>query len=88
MTVSPDRKSEDTAPDPAAGALPRHVALIMDGNGRWATARGLPRTEGHRHGLEALRRTIRHAAKTGIRYLTIYSSPRKTGAVRSQKSVF
>lgn len=73
MTVSPDRKSEDTAPDSAAGALPRHVALIMDGNGRWATARGLPRTEGHRHGLEALRRTIRHAAKTGIRFLTIYS---------------
>jgi len=73
MTVSPDRKSEDTAPDAAAGVLPRHVAFIMDGNGRWATARGLPRTEGHRHGLEALRRTIRHAVRTGIRYVTIYS---------------
>src|SRR5437867_3139292 len=41
--------------------VPRHVAIIMDGNGRWAAARGLPRTEGHRRGVEALRRTVRAA---------------------------
>jgi undecaprenyl diphosphate synthase len=45
----------------------------MDGNGRWATARGLPRSEGHRRGVEALRRTVRAAGELGIRYLTIFS---------------
>jgi undecaprenyl diphosphate synthase len=49
------------------------VAIIMDGNGRWAAARGLPRLEGHRRGVEALRRTVRNAADLGIKYLTIYS---------------
>jgi len=52
---------------------PRHVAIIMDGNGRWAAARGLPRAEGHRRGVEALRRTVRAAADLGIRVLTIFS---------------
>jgi undecaprenyl diphosphate synthase len=52
---------------------PRHVAIIMDGNGRWAAARGLPRGEGHRRGVEALRRTVRAAGELGIRYLTIFS---------------
>ncbi|MGH6673257.1 MAG: isoprenyl transferase [Xanthobacteraceae bacterium] len=52
---------------------PRHVAIIMDGNGRWAAARGLPRVEGHRRGVEALRKTVRAAADIGISYLTIYS---------------
>ena len=51
---------------------PRHVAIIMDGNGRWAKARGLPRTAGHRHGVEAVRRTIKAAIADGIRYLTLY----------------
>jgi undecaprenyl diphosphate synthase len=54
-------------------AVPRHVAIIMDGNGRWASARGLPRTEGHRRGVEALRRTVRAAGDLGIRILTIFS---------------
>lgn len=54
-------------------AGPRHVAIIMDGNGRWAAARGLPRAEGHRRGVEALRRTVRAAGEIGIRYLTIFS---------------
>jgi undecaprenyl diphosphate synthase len=54
-------------------AVPRHVAIIMDGNGRWAAARGLPRGEGHRRGVEALRRTVRAAGDLGIRYLTIFS---------------
>ena len=52
---------------------PRHVAIIMDGNGRWAAERGLPRTEGHRRGVEALRRTVRAAGELGIGYLTIFS---------------
>jgi undecaprenyl diphosphate synthase len=53
--------------------VPRHVAIIMDGNGRWASARGLPRGEGHRRGVEALRRTVRAAGDLGIDILTIFS---------------
>ena len=53
--------------------VPRHVAIIMDGNGRWAAKRGLPRLEGHRRGVEALRRTVRAAIELDIRFLTIYS---------------
>ncbi len=53
--------------------VPRHVAIIMDGNGRWAAARGLPRAEGHRRGVEALRRTIRAAGEIGISFVTIFS---------------
>jgi undecaprenyl diphosphate synthase len=52
---------------------PRHVAIIMDGNGRWAAARGLPRVEGHRRGVEALRKTVRAANELGISILTIFS---------------
>lgn len=52
---------------------PAHVALIMDGNGRWAAARGLPRIEGHRRGVDALRQAVRTAIDLGIRYLTVYS---------------
>jgi undecaprenyl diphosphate synthase len=54
-------------------SIPRHVAIIMDGNGRWAAARGLPRGEGHRRGVEALRRTVRAAGDLGIGILTIFS---------------
>jgi undecaprenyl diphosphate synthase len=53
-------------------AVPVHVAIIMDGNGRWARARGLPRTEGHRRGAQAVRRTIVGAAELGIGYLTLF----------------
>lgn len=52
---------------------PRHVAIIMDGNGRWASARGLPRTAGHKVGIDALRRAVKAAAEFGIQYLTVYS---------------
>jgi undecaprenyl diphosphate synthase len=52
---------------------PRHVAIIMDGNGRWARSRGLPRAEGHRRGVEALRQTVRAAGELGIEVLTIFS---------------
>lgn len=58
---------------PASRRTPRHVALIMDGNGRWAEARGLPRFEGHRRGVEALRNTVRAAIEFGVDYLTVYS---------------
>ncbi len=53
--------------------FPVHVAIIMDGNGRWALARGLPRVAGHRAGAEALRHVVEAAAKSGVRYLTLYS---------------
>jgi undecaprenyl diphosphate synthase len=56
-----------------SAGVPVHVAIIMDGNGRWAAARGLPRFEGHRRGVEALRRTVRAAIDLGIGYLTVYS---------------
>jgi undecaprenyl diphosphate synthase len=51
---------------------PRHVAVIMDGNGRWAKARGMPRIAGHRSGAEAVRRTVTAAAELGIAYLTLF----------------
>lgn len=53
--------------------LPSHVAIIMDGNGRWAAKRGLPRSMGHRKGVDAVRRTVRAAIDLGIPYLTLYS---------------
>ena len=56
-----------------AGQIPRHVAIIMDGNGRWAKARGKPRAFGHQQGLEALRRTVDAANKLGIEHLTVFS---------------
>ena len=53
-------------------AVPRHIAIIMDGNGRWAQARGLPRIAGHRRGAEAVRRTVTAAGELGIAYLTLF----------------
>jgi undecaprenyl diphosphate synthase len=52
---------------------PRHIAIIMDGNGRWAKKRFLPRALGHREGAEAVRRTVRAASELGVRYLTLYA---------------
>lgn len=54
-------------------SLPKHVALIMDGNGRWAKARGKPRTAGHKEGLETAKRIVRAAADLGIKYITLYT---------------
>jgi undecaprenyl diphosphate synthase len=54
-------------------AIPRHVAIIMDGNGRWAEQRGISRNEGHRQGLEALRNVIQGASDLGVRWLTLYA---------------
>ena len=71
MTVAP-------APEGAArlggdGAVPRHVAIIMDGNGRWAEQRGLPRVAGHRAGAEAVRKTLQAAGEAGVEVLTLYA---------------
>jgi len=60
------------APSGPSIAGPRHVAIIMDGNGRWAKARGLPRAMGHREGVQALKRTIQAAPDLGIRCLTVF----------------
>lgn len=60
-------------PETLASAVPDHVAIIMDGNGRWAKARGLPRAAGHERGVEALRRTVDAAGEMGIKYLTVFS---------------
>lgn len=57
----------------AQAQVPQHVAIIMDGNGRWAESRGLPRSAGHRMGVEAVRRTVRAAIEMGVQYLTIFS---------------
>ena len=61
-----------SAASAAPRALPQHVAIIMDGNGRWARARGLPRIAGHRRGAEAVRRTAARACELGIPYLTLF----------------
>ncbi len=57
----------------AKSVLPAHVAIIMDGNGRWAKQRSLPRIEGHRHGAESVRAVVRAAGEIGIKYLTLYA---------------
>jgi len=59
--------------EPLNRRMPRHVAIIMDGNGRWATERGLPRVEGHRKGVDAVRTITRIAGESGVDYLTLYS---------------
>ena len=60
-------------PSPAPAKIPRHVAIIMDGNGRWAKQRGLPRLEGHRRGVETVRTVVDAAREIGIRYITLYA---------------
>ena len=65
--------TSSTAAVPAAREVPRHVAIIMDGNGRWAKQRLLPRVAGHRKGVEAVRATVRAAVARGIEYLTLFA---------------
>src|SRR5437016_7047452 len=57
----------------ARAVLPTHVAIIMDGNGRWAKQQHLPRVEGHRHGVESVRAVVRAAGEVGVKYLTLYA---------------
>ena len=59
--------------DDGEGARPRHIAIIMDGNGRWATARGMPRAFGHSAGVQALRNTVEAVGDLGIEVLTVYA---------------
>ena len=66
--------SADPRPEGAGGGtVPRHIAIIMDGNGRWAKARGLPRVAGHREGAEAARKVLRAAGEAGVECLTLYA---------------
>src|SRR4051794_1343087 len=74
MALNADSAAAATlAPGGSRTPVPIHVAIIMDGNGRWAARRALPRVEGHRRGVESVRRAVRSAIDLGIRYLTIYS---------------
>jgi len=72
MTVSSPFASS-TRSIPSIGAVPRHVAIIMDGNGRWATARRLPRVAGHARGVEAVRTIVEACAVRGVEYLTLFA---------------
>lgn len=73
MVAAPGSPQAEPTPVAMLPTVPRHVAIIMDGNGRWAAARGLPRLAGHKAGVEALRRTVRSAVEAGIAYLTLYA---------------
>jgi undecaprenyl diphosphate synthase len=73
MRPGATEQAEVAGPTGPERGPPRHVAIIMDGNGRWAKARGLPRSEGHRRGVEAVRRTVTAASDLGIGYLTLFS---------------
>jgi undecaprenyl diphosphate synthase len=68
MSVSAPHLSSE-----AKATLPAHVAIIMDGNGRWAKQRHLPRVEGHRNGVESVRAVVRAAGEAGVKYLTLYA---------------
>src|SRR5947199_1391475 len=71
-TRSPDTLKRLAAAGLDPARLPRHVAIIMDGNGRWAQQRGLPRIEGHRRGVQSVRNTIEECCRLGIGQLTLY----------------
>jgi undecaprenyl diphosphate synthase len=66
-------EQDDAAETAGGGQVPRHVAIIMDGNGRWAKQRGLPRVAGHRAGAEAVRKSMQAAADSGVEVLTLYA---------------
>ena len=67
------RATSSTIGIPAVGDVPRHIAIIMDGNGRWARARHLPRVAGHRQGVEAVRAVVKACAERGVQYLTLFA---------------
>ena len=75
-----DPRDADLPPDSLPGDVPRHVAIIMDGNRRWARQRGLDELEGHPAGVEAIRGVLRHARRRGIRVLTLYAFSRENWA--------
>ena len=69
----PESRANGTALDRPGGKMPGHIAIIMDGNGRWATKRGLPRTAGHKAGAETFRRIATYCKNLGVHYLTVYA---------------
>jgi len=71
--ANPTEAGASLVSEAGLGAVPAHVAIIMDGNGRWAKARGLPRLAGHRAGGEAVRRSVTAAIRHGVRWLTLYA---------------
>src|SRR5438876_9479447 len=71
-TLDPDTLQRLAAVGLDAARLPRHDAVIMDGNGRWAKQRGMPRIEGHRRGVQSVRSTIEECCRLGIGQLTLY----------------
>ncbi len=73
MSPHPAPSQGATSHGDGGGKAPRHVAIIMDGNGRWAAKRGLPRVAGHRAGAEAVRKMLRAAVKEGVEVLTLYA---------------
>ncbi|MGE5723488.1 MAG: isoprenyl transferase [Sphingomonadales bacterium] len=73
MTLRPASAKRPDQGGAAGTAVPRHIAIIMDGNGRWAKARGLPRVAGHRQGAEAARKVLRAAGEAGVECLTLYA---------------
>jgi undecaprenyl diphosphate synthase len=83
-TTSPAEPSPTAAPTPdrllADSDLPQHVAIIMDGNRRWARQRGLPEVEGHAAGVEAIRTLLRHAVRRGVPVVTVYAFSRENWA--------
>src|SRR5881628_2797725 len=82
--------ASDLLPQIDRSALPAHVAIIMDGNGRWATRRGLPRVAGHRAGVGTVRRMVEHAPNLGIRRMTLYafSSDNSRRPAQEVQSIF
>src|SRR5882672_5361881 len=72
-SIPPGSHDETLARQVNFEQLPAHVAIIMDGNGRWAAQRHLPRVEGHRNGIEAVRDTVETAARLGLEVLTLYA---------------
>ena len=83
MTKSQDKNGaeqiiDDPHPLPIPHPLPEHIALIMDGNGRWAKERGAPREEGHRVGSEVVNQIVRTCRRWGVKYLTLYLLVRTT----------
>ena len=73
MSAGPAQAERRAGGDAPPASVPRHVAIIMDGNGRWAKARGLPRAAGHRQGAESVRKVLRAAGEAGVECLTLYA---------------
>lgn len=69
----PSAAVSSTQAVPEVGAIPQHVAIIMDGNGRWATSRGLPRVWGHKRGVQMVREVVRACVDLGVHHLTLFA---------------